>query len=145
MDVLPYLPPTQALLNGLAATLAGSGYYFVRRGRRQAHRACMIAALAVSTLFMISYLYYHARVGNIPFAGQGWIRPVYFSILATHVVLAALMVPLILITVFRALKGHEYAHRRIARWTLPVWLYVSVTGVLIYFLAFHIYAGAPAP
>lgn len=145
MDVLPYLPPLQALLNGLAATLAGSGYYFVRRGRRQAHRACMIAALAVSTLFMISYLYYHARVGNIPFAGQGWIRPVYFSILATHVVLAALMVPLILITVFRALKGHEYAHRRIARWTLPVWLYVSVTGVLIYFLAFHIYAGAPAP
>ncbi len=99
----------------------------------------MMGALVVSGLFLISYLYYHNNVGYAPFTGQGFIRPIYFSILFTHIVLAALMVPLILVTVALALKEQFTQHRCIAKWTLPVWLYVSVTGVLIYLLAFHIY------
>ena len=105
--------------------------------------ALMIAALFVSSLFLVFYLYYHYQVGNIPFAGQGMIRPVFFSLLASHVILAALMVPMILATVIRALRGRFDDHRRIARWTLPVWIYVSVTGVLIYLLAFQIYPPMP--
>ena len=104
----------------------------------------MTAALSVSALFLVFYLYYHYQVGNIPFAGQGAIRPVYFSILASHVILAAVMVPMILATVTFALQGQFDKHRRIARWTLPVWIYVSVTGVLIYMLAFQIYPPLPA-
>jgi len=99
----------------------------------------MISALAVSTLFFIFYLYYHSVVGNIPFAGQGAIRPIYFTVLITHVVLAAAIVPLVLTTVSFVVRGKFYKHRMVARWTLPIWLYVSVTGVLIYLLAFHIY------
>lgn len=100
----------------------------------------MIVALIVSTLFLIAYLYYHSQVGNLKFAGQGLIRPIYFSILASHILLAALIVPLILVTVSYALKGNFAVHRRYARWTLPLWIYVSVTGVIVYLLAFHIYS-----
>ena len=99
----------------------------------------MISALLVSTIFMVFYLYYHAKIGNIPFAGIGIIRPIYFSILASHVILAAALFPLVFITAGLALKGKTTRHRVIARWTLPIWLYVSVTGVVIYLMAFHIY------
>jgi len=139
MDLIAILPPVQASLNVTAATLMSVGYYFIRSGNRSAHKACMISALAVSTLFFIFYLYYHSVVGNIPFAGQGAIRPIYFTVLITHVVLAAAIVPLVLTTVSFVVRGKFYKHRRVARWTLPIWLYVSVTGVLIYLLAFHIY------
>lgn len=139
MDLVEILPPIQASLNVTAATLMSVGFYFIRRGNRSAHKACMISALAVSTLFFIFYLYYHSQVGNIPFAGQGAIRPIYFSVLITHVLLAAAIVPLVITTVSFVLRGKFFQHRKVARWTLPIWLYVSITGVLIYFLAFHIY------
>ena len=100
----------------------------------------MVAAFLTSTAFLISYLLYHARVGSVPFQGQGWIRPVYFFILFTHVVLAAAIVPLALVTLSRALREQFDRHKRIARWTLPIWLYVSITGVVIYFLLYHVYA-----
>ncbi len=139
MDLIAVLPPIQASLNVTAATLMSVGFYFIRRGNRSAHKVCMISALAVSTLFFIFYLYYHSQVGNIPFAGQGMIRPIYFSVLITHVLLAAAIVPLVITTVSFVLRGRFQKHRKVARWTLPIWLYVSVTGVLIYLLAFHIY------
>ncbi|MDH3872353.1 MAG: DUF420 domain-containing protein [Gammaproteobacteria bacterium] len=141
MELIPVIPPFLAILNTTAATLLSLGYFFVRRKHIAAHRACMVSALIVSTVFMVFYLYYHARVGNIPFAGAGAIRPVYFSILASHVILAAVLFPLALGTAWLALTGRTGRHRRIARWTLPIWLYVSVTGVIIYLMAFHIYTG----
>ena len=100
----------------------------------------MVSALLVSTVFMVFYLYYHAKIGNIPFAGVGAVRPVYFSILASHVILAAVLFPLVLVTAGLAIKGNTTRHRRLARWTLPIWLYVSITGVIIYLMAFHLYA-----
>ncbi len=139
MDIISVLPPIQALLNITAASFMSVGYYFIKRGNKSRHRACMVGALAVSTLFFLLYIYYHSKVGNIPFAGAGLIRPLYFSVLISHVVLAALIVPLVLVTVSFALRGRFQQHRRVARWTLPIWLYVSVTGVLIYLLAFHIF------
>ena len=138
-EIIPYLPHFQAMLNTCAALLLGTGYYFIRAQNREAHRACMIAALVVSSVFMISYLTYHAKVGYMPFAGQGLIRPFYFTLLASHVILAALIVPMVLLTVFYALKGNFTRHPRVARWTLPLWAYVSVSGVMIYVLGFHIY------
>ncbi len=133
-------PALNAALNGTAAVLLLSGYTFIRRRQVTAHRVCMVAAFLTSTAFLISYLLYHARVGSVPFQGQGWIRPVYFFILFTHIVLAAAIVPLALVTVSRALREQFDRHKRIARWTLPIWLYVSVTGVVIYFLLYHVYA-----
>ena len=142
MDIIPFLPPLQAGLNTLSAVLLSSGYFFIRRKNKTAHRRCMISALFVSFLFTLSYLYYHAQVGNIAFAGQGLVRPIYFSVLASHVILAALTVPLVLITVWRIFRKQPEKHRKIARWTLPIWLYVSITGVMIYIMAFHIYPPA---
>lgn len=127
-------------MNGTAAILLLSGYSFIRKRKVTPHRVCMVAAFLTSTAFLISYLIYHARVGSAPFHGQGWIRPVYFFILITHIVLAASIVPLALVTLTRALREQFDRHRRIARWTLPVWLYVSVTGVVIYFMLYHLYA-----
>ena len=138
-EIIPYLPHFQAVLNTSAALLLGTGYYFIRNENRERHRLCMLAALAISTVFMVSYLPYHARVGYLPFEGQGIIRPFYFTLLASHIILAAVIVPLVLLTVFFALTGNFNKHPRIARWTLPLWLYVSVSGVLIYVLGFHIY------
>ena len=138
-EIIPYLPHFQAALNASAALLLATGYYFIRNRNRYAHRNCMSAALLISAVFMISYLTYHASVGYMPFAGQGVIRPVYFTMLASHVILAALIVPMVLVTVSYAVRGKFDRHPRIARWTLPVWLYVSVSGVLIYVLGFHIY------
>ena len=140
MDLIPVIPPFLAILNTTAATLVSLGYFFVRRKKVTAHRICMVSALLVSTVFMVFYLYYHAKIGNIPFAGIGSIRPVYFTLLASHVILAAVLFPLVLVTAGFAIRGNTTRHRRIARWTLPIWLYVSITGVIIYLMAFHLYA-----
>ncbi len=138
-EIIPYLPHFQAILNASAALLLAVAYYFIRNQNRSLHRNCMIVTLVISAVFMVSYLTYHARVGYMPFAGQGMIRPFYFTLLASHVILAAVIVPLVLITVTYAIKGNFTSHPRIARWTLPLWFYVSVSGVLIYILGFHIY------
>ena len=130
------LPAVNASLNALAAVFLTAGYLFIRKGRRLAHERCMLTALATSTLFLVSYVVYHANVGSRPFGGQGVIRPIYYTILATHVVLAASVVPLALVTATRGLRQRFDAHVRIARWTLPIWLYVSVTGVIIYVMLY---------
>jgi len=116
----------------------------IRRGRVLAHKTCMGLAFACSTAFLVSYVIYHVRVGSVPFRGQGWIRPVYFALLISHVVLAAAILPLAVVTLSRALREQFDRHKRIARWTLPLWLYVSVTGVVIYFLLYHLYANPGA-
>lgn len=130
------LPTVNAALNTLSAVLLFAGYLFIRAKNREAHRRCMLAACASSVLFLICYLIYHYHVGSVRFQGQGWIRTVYFTILITHTVLATAMVPLVLITLVRALRERFDAHRRIARWTLPIWLYVSVTGVVVYWMLY---------
>jgi len=135
-SVLPHL---NASLNALSFLLLLSGFYFIRRRRVAAHRACMTAALAVSGLFLVSYVVYHYNYGSVRFAGQGAVRPVYFLILITHVVLAAAIVPLVVVTVRRAVRGDYERHRRVARWTYPLWLYVSVTGVLVYVMLYWLY------
>lgn len=140
MDILSYIPHILAILNTLSAVLISIGYINIRKQNKDIHKRCMIAALAVSTLFMIFYLYYHAKVGYIPFSGQGDIRYLYFSLLASHVILAAIAFPLVLITAGLALRAKFTTHKRIARWTFPIWLYVSVSGVTIYVMSFHIYS-----
>ncbi|MGB5705748.1 MAG: DUF420 domain-containing protein [Arenicellales bacterium] len=138
-QIIPYLPHFQAILNTSAALLLGAGYSAILKKNRDRHRRCMISALVISAIFMVSYLTYHAEVGYTPFEGYGLIRPVYFTMLASHVILAAAIVPLVLITVFYAVKQNFSKHPKLARWTLPLWLYVSISGVLIYILGFHIY------
>jgi uncharacterized membrane protein YozB (DUF420 family) len=133
-------PVVNATLNGTSAVLLLTAYSLIRRGRVAAHRAVMLTALTTSTLFLISYLYYHAHVGSVHFQGQGWARPVYFTILISHTILAAAIVPLIIITLSRALRERFDSHRVIARWTLPLWMYVSVTGVIVYFMLYHLFA-----
>jgi uncharacterized membrane protein YozB (DUF420 family) len=130
------LPAVNAALNALSAAFLSAGYALIRNGRRQAHQRCMLAALATSTVFLACYVVYHANVGSRPFGGQGAVRLLYFSILITHVVLAASVVPLALVTASRGLRQRLDAHVRIARWTLPIWLYVSVTGVVIYLMLY---------
>lgn len=137
MDVRD-LPALNALLNTTAAVLLVAGYRFIRQGRREAHRRAMTAALIVSALFLTSYLVYHAQVGSVKFQKTGWIRPVYFTILISHTVLAACVAPMALVTVWRAWKGRLEKHRRLARITLPLWLYVSVTGVLVYLMLYRL-------
>lgn len=133
-------PALNATLNGTSAVLITVGRALIRRGRVLAHRTCMIAAVVTSSLFLISYLYYHWNVGSVRFQGQGWIRPVYFAILLSHTVLAAAVVPLVIVTLARGLRERFDRHRKIARWTYPIWLYVSVTGVVIYLMLYHVYA-----
>ena len=132
-------PVINASLNGTSAVLLVTAHSMIKRGRIAIHRALMLAAIATSTLFLISYLYYHAHVGSVHFPGQGWSRPVYFTILTSHTILAAAIVPLVIITVSRALRGRFDRHRAIARWTYPLWLYVSVTGVVIYFMLYRLF------
>ena len=132
-----WLPEINASLNATAAVLLGIGYVLIRRRRIAGHRACMIAAFTASSLFLITYLIHHAQVGSVPFHGAAWLRPVYFGLLVPHIVLAALVVPLALTTIHRAWRGRFDRHRRLARLTLPIWLYVSVSGVLVYFLLYH--------
>ncbi|MCB9799878.1 MAG: DUF420 domain-containing protein [Candidatus Omnitrophica bacterium] len=131
------LPALNAVLNATCAVFLLMGFGFVRTGRIEAHKKCMGAALLVSVLFLVSYLYYHYYHGSTKFQGQGWIRPVYFAILISHTLLAGIIVPLACITVFRALKNQIEKHRKIARITFPLWLYVSVTGVVIYWMLYH--------
>jgi putative membrane protein len=130
------LPALNAILNGTSAVLLVLGYAFIRQRRVAAHLTCMLTAFGVSTLFLISYVIYHYNAGSRPFGGQGWIRPVYFTLLLTHILLAAAIVPLALTTIYRALTAQFIRHRRLARWTLTIWLYVSVTGVLIYWMLY---------
>jgi putative membrane protein len=141
--VVPFAPTLNATLNASSATFLTLGYFFIRNRRIQAHKRCMLAAVACSTVFLVSYIVYHLQVGSVRFQGQGWSRPMYFTLLGTHTVLAATVVPLAIVTLLRSLRGDFERHRAIARWTLPIWLYVSVTGVIVYFLLYHIYA-APA-
>lgn len=133
------LPAVNATLNGLAAIFLTTGYVLIRRGHRELHKRCMLAALTTSALFLVSYVIYHANVGSRPFPGQGVIRVVYFGILITHVVLAVVILPLALVTAARGLTGQYDRHVRLARWTLPIWLYVSVTGVAIYLTLYRLY------
>jgi uncharacterized membrane protein YozB (DUF420 family) len=139
MTDLSIFPALNASLNGASAVLIATGRVLIRRKKVNLHRACMIAAVATSTLFLASYLYYHAHVGSVRFPGQGWIRPVYFTLLISHTVLAAAVVPLVLLSLTLGLRGRFDRHRRISRWTYPVWLYVSITGVLVYVVLYQIY------
>jgi uncharacterized membrane protein YozB (DUF420 family) len=132
------LPTLNATLNATAAILLAIGWVLIRRRRVRAHRAVMLAAFGVSTLFLISYVIYHANAGSRPFPGQGAIRGVYFFILITHIVLAAAIVPMALLTLSRGLREQFDRHVPLARWTLPIWLYVSVTGVVVYLMLYRI-------
>ena len=134
---LSALPALNATLNAIAALLLVCGYVMIRRGRMEIHRRFMLAAFATSALFLVSYVIYHANVGSKPFEGQGTIRIVYFAILISHVILAALILPLALITLTHALRARFERHVPIARWTLPIWLYVSVTGVIVYVMLYR--------
>jgi putative membrane protein len=131
------LPALNASLNALATVCLIAGWMLIRQKKRDAHRACMLAAFAVSTAFLTSYLVYHYNVGSVPFQKQGPIRVVYLTILFTHIVLAIVIVPLIFMSLSRALSARFDRHRRIARWTLPLWLYVSVTGVVVYLMLYQ--------
>ena len=131
------LPTLNATLNGVAAVLLLSGWLLIRRRRVVAHRRVMIAAFCVSVAFLISYLVYHAQIGSKHYEGTGVLRPVYYSILLTHTVLAAAVPVLAIITLRRGLGGNYPRHRAIARWTLPIWLYVSITGVVVYVMLYH--------
>ena len=133
------LPALNATLNAIAATLLIIGYVKIRQGRMETHRRFMLAAFATSALFLISYVVYHANVGSRPFPGQGRIRLVYFVILITHVILAAAILPLALITLNYGLRARFERHVPIARWTLPIWVYVSVTGVIVYLMLYQLY------
>jgi uncharacterized membrane protein YozB (DUF420 family) len=133
------LPALNATLNGISAAFLVCGYALIRRQRVESHKRCMLGALSASTLFLVSYLVYHANVGSRPFPGVGGIRFVYFAILITHVVLAAVILPLALVTAARGLRAQYDRHVRIARWTFPLWLYVSVTGVVIYLMLYQMY------
>src|ERR671922_2113497 len=138
MLALTDLPAVNAALNATSAVLLASGYRFIRRRQITAHKRCMLAALVTSTLFLLSYLTYHYHVGSMPFGGQGWVRPLYFTILISHTILATVIVPLALVTLFRAWKAEFTKHARVARWTLPIWFYVSLTGVIIYCMLYQL-------
>jgi len=133
-------PVLNASLNGASAVLLLTAHRMIKQGRMAVHRVLMLTALATSSLFLASYLYYHFHVGSVPFQGRGWSRPVYFTILTSHTILAAAIVPLVFITLSRALRKRFDRHRAIARWTYPLWLYVSVTGVIIYFMLYRWFA-----
>jgi uncharacterized membrane protein YozB (DUF420 family) len=137
-----FFPTLNAFLNGTSGVLIGSGLYFIRRRRVETHKRLMIAAFITSTLFLISYLYYHLvlRAGVTHFQGQGISRPIYFTILISHTFLAAVVVPFILVTLYRALKGSFARHKAIAPYTWAIWMYVSVTGVVIYLMLYKVFA-----
>jgi uncharacterized membrane protein YozB (DUF420 family) len=131
------LPALNATLNAISFVLLTTGWFLIKSGRRQAHKRCMIAALVMSAAFLTSYVIYHLEVGSVPFQKTGWIRTLYFAVLIPHVILAAAIVPMILITVSRALSSKFDKHKKIARITLPLWLYVSVTGVIVYVMLYQ--------
>ena len=133
------LPAVNASLNCLSAILLTAGYYFIRGKNQAAHRNCMVAAVCTSTLFLISYLVYHSQAGRTVFREPEWFRPIYLTILLTHTVLAVVIVPMVLVTLSRAVRGRFELHRKAARWAWPLWMYVSTTGVLIYLLLYQIF------
>jgi putative membrane protein len=138
-DFYSVLPHLNATLNASSFVLLSSGYFFIRRKNVIAHRRCQLSALTASIIFLISYVVYHQHHGVTKFAGQGIVRPIYFTLLTTHTFLAVLIVPLVIVTLRRALRGDFVRHKRIARWTLPMWLYVSITGVVVYLMLYHLY------
>ncbi len=131
------LPPVNATINAITTVLLVTGWLFIRAERKRAHIICMVSALVTSAAFLACYLTYHAYAGSIKFTAQGWVRPVYFTILLTHTVLAMVVLPLVIATVIPAIRARWDRHRAVARWTLPVWLYVSVTGVLVYMMLYQ--------
>jgi putative membrane protein len=135
------LPGFHAFLNGSCAVLLVAGVSFVRQGRIGAHRAAMVGAFALSTVFLLSYVVYHAQAPATPFGGTGWIRPFYFTVLLSHIALAPVILPLALYTVIRAFRAEYGRHRKVARWTFPLWLYVAVTGVMVYWMMRPYYGG----
>jgi putative membrane protein len=151
MDVLQIFPHLNAGLNALGACFLLSGFYFIMRRRITEHRFCMLAASSVSALFLISYLAHHALrtyyfgLGPTKFTGVGLIRPIYFTILTSHTLLAACIAPFVVVTLRRALKGRFDAHRRLARLVYPIWLYVSITGVVVYLMLYQFYPAKPMP
>ncbi len=140
MITLSDLPGVNAMLNATAAILLLIGRNYIRKGDRVKHRRCMLSAFGVSALFLVSYLVYHYQHGSQPFQGSGWVRPVYVTILLSHTVLAAGLAPLVILTLRRALRKEYGLHKRLARWTYPIWLYVSITGVVIYLMLYRFFA-----
>jgi uncharacterized membrane protein YozB (DUF420 family) len=139
MIEISQLPAVNASLNAMAGTCLLAGFLFIKRGARTAHKRCMLGAMTASTLFLVTYVVYHLNAGSRPFPGAGMMRAVYFTILVTHVLLAVAILPLAIVTTARGLRGQFARHRAIARWTFPIWMYVSVTGVVIYLLLYQIY------
>ena len=139
MKYIYALPHLNAILNATSGLLLVTGYLFIRRRKIKAHRNCLIAALVTSTIFLVSYLTYHYYHGSTRFTGQGLARPLYFTILISHTILATAIVPFVGVTLYRAARGQFTKHMRIARWTFPMWLYVSVTGVVVYLMLYRIY------
>ncbi len=137
--MIDHLPTANAILNSVSAILLFTGHQHIKNANKAAHKKCMIGAFSVSLLFLISYLTYHSVHGTTHFNGEGWVRPLYFTILTSHTILAAAIVPLAIITLRRGLKDSVAKHRSIARWTYPIWLYVSVTGVVIYLMLYHFF------
>ncbi len=133
------LATVNAILNFISFVLLVVGYYHIKAGRREQHKKFMIGAFATSGLFLISYLIYHAKVGSIAFQGEGWSRPVYFTILISHVILAAVVPPMAILTLYRGLKGRFDLHRKISKKTFVIWIYVSITGVIVYLMLYHIF------
>ena len=131
------LPTVNACLNSISTLLLTAGYLFIRRGQVERHRLAMAGAFITSCVFLTSYLIYHSQAGSVPFTKQGWVRPVYFAILISHIILAAAIVPLALVTLYHAWRERFDKHRRIARWTWPIWMYVSITGVAIYLMLYQ--------
>ncbi len=136
--MIPYLPAVDATLNAASALLLACGFYFIRRRNIPAHKACMLSAFATSVLFLICYLTYHYFHGVTRFPGHGFVRNFYLTLLGSHTILAVAIVPLVLTTLYRAWRERFDLHRRVARWTLPLWLYVSVTGVAVYWMLYHL-------
>lgn len=134
-----HLPEINATLNALSAIALLTGYGFIRKGKVMQHRASMLTAFGCSAVFLCGYLYFHFEIGVVRFGGRGWIRPVYFTLLTTHTILAVVILPLVLITLYRAVTNQFIKHQAIARWTLPLWLYVSVTGVMVYVMLYRMY------
>ena len=142
MPSVEYLPHLNAALNAFAAAFLFAGYIFIRSGNKIAHRACMITAVSISGIFLVSYVIHRMHAPIFEFQGQGIIRVVYYAILVSHVILAIAIVPMVSLTVFNASKGHFNKHKKIARWTWPTWMYVSITGVIVYVMLYQIY---PSP
>ncbi len=141
MDILSVLPHLNASLNAISLILISLAFLAVKSGNKEKHKKLMISALSVSAVFLVSYLYYHANIGHTPFKGEGGIRPVYFTILFTHIGFAALALVLIILTVLRAFLQKFDQHKKIARFTFPVWVFVCVSGIVVYVMAFHLYTG----